>query len=860
MDNHDPPEQFWATDVTELLKQLASTRSGITETEADARLVEFGYNQFRDSRRTSLVRLLFAQFESPIIVLLGVAAALSFALGERLDALIILGILLVSGLLGFWQEYTATDAVERLLSLVAVNVEVIRDGTVRSVPREEVVPGDLVRLNAGDTVPADGRIVAATGLQVNEAALTGESFPTEKTPVTVSADSALAERTDAVFQGTHVVSGEGTVLVIRTGTATELGHVSARLARAQPKTEFERGIDRLGTLLLAVTLLLVLAIFAINVFFERPVLESFLFALALAVGLTPQLLPAIISVNLASGARRMARESVIVKRLVSIENLGSMDVLCSDKTGTLTEGVIQIHGAEDPLGNRSDRPLFYGFVNARFESGFENPIDQAITRRGDFDVSDYQKLGEVPYDFTRKRLSVLVRFGEQTKLVTKGAFENVLSICNSVETADGDVVDLSRWETTIRERFEQASRDGYRILGVAVRDLDAVEATVEDEREMTYIGMLLLEDPPKADVESTLRSLSALGVSLKLVTGDNRYVAAHVAGEVGFETTDVLTGDQLRTLSEEALARRASDVDVFAQIEPTQKERIVRSLSRSGHVVGHLGDGINDAPALRAADVGLSVDTAVDVAKDAADFVLLERDLSVLVDGIESGRRTFANTLKYIFMTTSANFGNMFSMAAASLFLPFLPLLPTQILLINLLSDVPAMTIPTDSVDTELVGQPQRWDITFIRNFMATFGVVSSAFDFMTFAVLLIGLHATIPQFRTGWFLVSVVSELLVVFVIRTRRPFYRSTPSVPLLGSSLLVAGLALLLPVSPLAGAFQFTPLPWSLLAPLFLVLVGYAVVTEAIKLVFFRRMGVLQSGNGVGEMATGRPKREG
>jgi Mg2+-importing ATPase len=584
---------------------------------------------------------------------------------------------------------------------------------------------------------------------------------------------------------------------------------------------------------------LVMAIFAINVYFHRPVLEAFLFSLALAVGLTPQLLPAIISINLAHGAKRMAQAKVIVRRLSSIENFGSMNVLCSDKTGTLTEGVVRLRSALDVHGQESEKVLLYAYLNAFHETGFTNPIDEAIRTHRPFDVSAYEKLGELPYDFIRKRLSILVSQGDRRLMVTKGALENVLAVCSTAETSEGPTVDIATVRGEIDRHFAELSSQGLRTLGVAYRDVgSSSRITKEHEASMVFLGLLVLYDPPKPGIVDTIDHLARLGVSLKMITGDNRLVAAHAARQVGLSCARILTGPQLRQLSDEALLQRVNTVCVFAEVEPNQKERIIVALKKAGNVVGYMGDGINDASALHAADVGISVDSAVDVAKEAADIVLLEKDLEVLVQGVREGRITFANTLKYVFMATSANFGNMFSMAGASLFLPFLPLLPKQILLTNLMTDFPEMTIATDSVDPEMVEQPRRWDVRFIRNFMLTFGLVSSVFDYLTFGVLLWFLHATPEQFRTGWFLESVISASLIVLVIRTRRPFFKSKPGRHLLVATGVIVAVTFILPYTPLREILGFTPMPWPFLVVLGGILTLYIVAAELAKLVFYRR----------------------
>jgi Mg2+-importing ATPase len=668
----------------------------------------------------------------------------------------------------------------------------------------------------------------------------GETYPVEKSLGLLAADTGLGQRTNALWMGTHVVSGSANALVVSTGQQTEFGKISERLKLRPPETDFEHGIRQFGYFLMEVTLVLVLTIFAINVYLARPVLDSFLFSLALAVGLTPQLLPAIISINLAHGAKRMAQAKVIVKRLASIENFGSMNVICSDKTGTLTEGVVRLQSAVNVDGTANDKVLLYAYLNAFYETGFTNPIDDAIRSHRKFDLKGYQKADEIPYDFLRKRLSILVGHDDAHLMVTKGALVNVLAVCSSAEIGEGKIVDIATARDRIQQHLEEFSNKGCRTLGVAYKNTpSASRMSKVDEAGMTFLGFLVLFDPPKANIVETIASLKDLGVALKIITGDNHLVAANLSQQMGLSNTKILTGPDLRQLSDGALLGRVADVDVFAEIEPNQKERIILALKKAGNVVGYMGDGINDASALHAADVGISVESAVDVAKEAADIVLLEKDLGVLVQGVREGRTTFANTLKYVFMATSANFGNMFSMAGVSLFLPFLPLLPKQILLTNLLTDFPEMTIATDKVDSEMVDHPRRWDIKAIRKFMITFGLVSSIFDYLTFGALLTFLHATQAQFRTGWFLESVISASLIVLVIRSRKPFFKSTPGRYLLLATLLTAVVTLALPFTPLGAVFGLGPLPFLFLVLISIIVGCYIITAEMVKMVFYKRV---------------------
>jgi Mg2+-importing ATPase len=833
----DGDRVFWGVPAAEMIERLGTTMDGLTAAEAAERLERHGANVLKPRHDAGALALFVGQFKSPLILILIAAAVLALFLGETTNAIIILTIVLVSGALGFGQERGAANAVKQLLAIIQIEAAVLRDGSAVSIPASEVVPGDVVLLEAGDNVPGDALILESRDLFVDEATLTGETFPAEKACGVLACETALARRTNALWKGTHVVSGTGKALVVATGRETEFGKIYDRLKLRPPEAEFERGVRRFGYFLMQVTLFLVIAIFAVNVYLRRPVIDSFLFSLALAVGLTPQLLPAIISVNLSQGARRMAASKVIVRRLASIENFGSMNVFCSDKTGTLTEGIVHLHSALDAEGNKSEKVLFQAYLNASYQTGYTNPIDEAIRSSSTFDLAGWRKLDEIPYDFIRKRLSVVAEKDGRRLVVTKGALVPILDVCSLAETAGGGIVEIAAVRAGVERRFQELSDQGCRVLGVAYKDAgSATRIEKSDESAMIFSGLLVFFDKPKEGIAETIGNLDRLGVACKIITGDNRLVAANVSRQLGVADPVVLTGRGLRDMSDGALVSLASDVDVFAEVEPNQKERIIVSLQKAGNVVGFMGDGINDASALRAADVGISVDSAVDVAKEAADIVLLERDLRVLLHGVEEGRATFANTLKYVFMATSANFGNMFSMAGASLILPFLPLLPKQILLMNLMSDFPQMTIATDAVDRELVERPRRWNIKFIRQFMLTFGLVSSIFDYLTFGVLIFALRATPDQFRTGWFLESIASASLIVLVIRTRRTFFASKPGWHLALATFLVIGATLALPFTPVAGIFGLTPLEPSFMLMLAGILVLYVVAAEVAKKIFY------------------------
>jgi len=803
-------------------------------------------NTLDTKKKVSGPVLFLSQFKSPLVLILIAAAIISILVGEWTDATIVLAVVFGSTILGFAQEYNASNAVEKLRSQVTIKSNVQRDGQTKLLPSEQIAAGDIVLLSAGSMIPADGIVLDAKDLFVNQAVLTGETFPVEKKPGVVPAKASLAERTNCVFMGTSANSGTAQVLIVQTGKATVFGQIAQRLSLRQPETEFERGIRRFGYLLTQVMLVMVVIVLGINILLAKPPIDSLLFALALAVGLTPELLPAIISITLAHGAQTMAKRGVIVRRLNSIENFGSMDVLCTDKTGTLTEGVVRLDGAFDVAGQASSSVLRYAFLNSHYQTGLNNPLDDAINasaKQAGVDAGSDQKVDEIPYDFIRKRLSIVTANAEgKDTLITKGALEQILGICINVQAANNVSPLDDAMRANIEQRYSDWSGQGFRVLGVATRQIDNQSNVYSrtDERDLTFAGFLLFFDPPKAGVQEVISELAKRGVQLKIITGDNQKVAAHVAETVGLALSGVLTGSQLDDMHDEALWQAAEKTTLFAEVDPNQKERIIHALQKTKHVVGYMGDGINDASALYAADVGISVDTAVDVAKEAADFVLLKQDLGILKDGIDEGRVTFANTLKYILTAISGNFGNMFSMAGASLILPFLPLLAPQILLENFLSDIPLTTIAGDNVDPEWVEKPVRWNTNFIRDYMVLFGLVSSIFDFLTFGVLLLLFHASPIEFRTGWFIESLLTELVITLVVRTRHLFFRSRPGTLLLVVTMIFIGFTLLISYLPFNTLFGFTPLPMALMLAVIGLTTLYVVVTEIAKGFFYSRMG--------------------
>jgi len=830
-------DQTMKTPISKLLEDLQSSLDGLTSKQANERLEKFGHNVLKKQKQSDAFSLFLSQFKSPIIIILLFAAALSLFLQDSIDAIIIFVIIFVSSMLGFFQEYRASSAIKKLLAMVRIKSTVIRDGSSKEIPIEEIVPGDIVVLSAGNKIPADCIIIDSKDLFVNEAVLTGETFPVEKNADSATEELSIGKKTNMLFMGTNVISGNAKVAVFKTGPHTEFGKISERLRLRVPETEFEQGVRRFGYFLTQVTLILVIAIFAINVYLARPVLDSFLFSLALAVGLTPQLLPAIISINLSHGARRMASYKVIVKRLVSIENFGSMNILCSDKTGTLTEGIVNIKSYSDVDGNDNGKILLYAYLNAIYETGFTNPIDEAIRSYKVPDVSDFKKLDEIPYDFSRKRLTVLVSKDNKQFAITKGALSNVLSACSHAEI-QSQKIEIEKIKVQILQKFTELSQQGFRVLGIAYKNLETTELKKEEESNMTFLGFIVLFDPPKPGIINTINQLRNLGISLKIITGDNKIVATNVANQIGFTDPKILTGQEIREMTDEAFYHQVNNVQIFSEVEPNQKERIIMALKKTGNVVGFIGDGINDAPALHAADVGISVDTAVDVAKEASDIVLLEKNLDVLIKGVEEGRRTFANTLKYVFMATSANFGNMFSMAGASTFLTFLPGLPKQILLTNLITDFPEMTMSTDNVDKEVVIAPHKFDLKFIRKFMIVFGLINSSADFATFGMLLAS-GVTVDQFRTGWFIENVISAALVVLVIRTRRPMIRGNPSKYLVLAILASICVVIAIPFTIIGKEFGFVPLPATIFGAIFVIVSLYIIVVEVVKKAFYKKI---------------------
>ena len=833
---------WWLTPLPDIESELAAGPAGLSSSEAAARLLRLGPNVFRDRRDRSALMQFMSRFTNPLVIVLLAASAISAFTGETANFVIITFIVLLSVTLDFVQEYRAGKAADKLRMAVSLRATVMRDSHRLEVPAVDVVPGDILLLCAGDLIAADGVVLEARDFFVKQALLTGESYPVEKRAGSPSVDvSSLGDATNAVFAGTSVISGSATVIVVKTGTATAIGAIANSMAHEPPPTAFETGTRRFGLLIMRLTFLLVLFVLLVNAMFHRPWLESFLFAVALAVGLTPELLPMVMSVTLSRGALRMARKHVIVKRLAAIQNLGSMDVLCTDKTGTLTEAKIRLERHVDVQGAPSERVLELAYLNSFFETGLRSPLDEAILAHQHIDVSAWKKIDEVPFDFERRRVSVLLDNGKSRLLVVKGAPDDILSLCTICER--GDVEPRCPMDKAVRagvrNQYHALEREGFRVIGIAWREVgrDHPHAVVSDESELVLAGFAAFLDPPKESASAALAALKASGVDIKIVTGDSELVTHHICGQLNIPVTGTLTGKDVAQMDDHALRVRVATANLFCRVNPSQKERIIIALKAHGHVVGYLGDGINDAPALHSADVGLSVDSAVDVAKEAADIILLEPDLHVLHDGVLEGRRTFCNIMKYIMMGTSSNFGNMFSMAGASLFLPFLPMLPTQILLNNILYDVSEVAIPLDEVDAEEVRRPRVLDMKFIRNFMLVVGPISSIFDFLTFYVLLSILKADEALFQTGWFVESLTTQVLVIFIIRTRGNPLASRPHPALMATSIAVVIIGAALPFMPLGTFFGFLPPPAKFYLILAAMVVVYLFIVEAAKRRFYR-----------------------
>ena len=835
-------DAWWRRPLAELQRELDTDGGGLTDEESVQRLKRYGRNTFRKDRARPLLLEFLWRFRNPLVLILLAASAVSAVTGQTASSVIVLLLVLFSVTLDFVQERRAARAAAALRESVAVRARVVRQGTEREIDVALVVPGDVVLVSAGDLIPADARVLEARDFFLRQALLTGEPYPIEKRAVDTPQAQDLADATGTVYMGTSVISGSARLLVARTGEVSAMGAIAGELDTTPPPTSFEVGVRRFGFLIMRMTLLLVLFALLANALLGRPWLESFMFAVALAVGLTPELLPMVMSVTLAHGARRMAAKRVVVKRLSAIEDLGSMDVLCTDKTGTLTEGKIRLEQHEDALGRESERVLELAYINSAFETGLKSPLDEAILAHSHIDISRFRKIDEVPFDFERRRVSVLAESGQDGLgriLVVKGAPEDIMALCIDYEDGDRRLALEEPTRERLTRRLDELGDQGFRVLGIAWKAVpeDHPHAVVDDESALTFCGFAGFLDPQKDSAAEALAQLAQAGVQVKVVTGDNEHVTRYICARLGVPVVAALTGADIARLDDAGLQAVAEQTTLFCRVNPSQKNRIILALKGRGHVVGYLGDGVNDAPPLHSSDVGLSVESAVDVAREAADMILLDSDLRILHEGVKEGRRTYANIMKYIMMGTSSNFGNMFSMAGATLFLPFLPMLPVQILLNNMLYDISEVPIPTDRVDTEEIEHPRNWDMRFIRDFMWGVGPVSSLFDFLMFFILLKVFEANQALFQTGWFIESLATQVLVIFVIRTRASPFASRPAPLLVATSLTVVAAAALVPWTPLGSYFGFVPPPLAFYGVVAAMVASYLVLVQWVKRRFYQ-----------------------
>ena len=835
-----------------LLQELASRPEGLSQAEADARLKQVGPNEIARERRPSPLRRLLDNVKNPLVILLVALGVISFLTGDLRAMVVILVMVVLGVVLRFFQEMRADNAAEKLKAMVNNTTTVVRGGAEAEIPLKLLVPGDIIHLAAGDMVPADVRLLAAKDLFLNQAALTGEALPVERKadPAPADVENPL-DLPNLCFLGSNVESGSATAVVIHTGDRTYFGSLAASIVGQRQLTDFDKGVNKFTWLMIRFMAVMVPAVFLINGLTKHDWVQAFLFAVAVAVGLTPEMLPMIVTVNLSKGALAMSRKKVIVKRLNAIQNFGAMDVLCTDKTGTLTQGKIVLEKHLDVQGNDSERVLQFGYMNSYYQTGLKNLMDEAILDHGHLEEdlkvkTDFHKIDEIPFDFQRRRMSVIVEDNQnQHTLICKGAVEEIMRLSPRVEIK-GEVLDVQPEHDAHRKQLVAVlNAQGFRVVAVAYKvmpgDNDEPHYGVQDEADLTLLGFMAFLDPPKETATEALKRLHALSVDVKILTGDNEIITTYICKEVGMPVDNILLGSQIEAMSEPELAEAASVTSIFAKLAPAQKESIIRALQSKGHVVGFMGDGINDAPALKASDVGISVDSAVDIAKESSDIILLENSLLILEQGVLEGRRVFGNITKYIKMAASSNFGNMFSVVGASAFLPFLPMLPIQVLTNNLLYDFSQTTIPTDNVDADWLTKPRKWEIGGLQRFILFIGPISSIFDYLTFFIMLTVFKAgnNPALFHTGWFVESLFTQTLIIHVIRTRKiPFLQSRASWPLIASSLIIVAVGAWLTVSPLAGTLGFVPLPplyWLLLA---IMLPCYVILTQLVKTWFYRR----------------------
>lgn len=834
--------QFTTQPINLLFKQLNTSNEGLSHNEAKKRLEEQGPNILAEKKEFNVILEFLPHFTNPLVLILLFAAGISFFMGMTTDAIIIGCMVIFSVILDFFQEYSADKAMKKLLNSVRITATVVRNNKKEVVPVTDVVVGDVIFLSSGNMIPADARIIEAKDLFVNQSEITGESFPSEKTAIPAKTkSSSISEMNNIVFLGTNVISGSATAVIIKTGKNTEFGEIASKLAQTPVKSDFEKGITNFGYFLMKIVFILVIFIFFFNSFLKHEYFQSFMFAIAIAVGITPELLPMIMSVTMAVGSKKMFKKGVIVKKLSSIPNLGSMTILCTDKTGTLTENSISLVECSDYTGKSDESVFLLAYLNSFFQTGIQNTLDDAVISYKKVDINGYKKIGEIPYDFLRKCMSIIVKEGKKHILITKGATEEIFKCCSQYRRL-GKTIDFDK---KVREKalktYHELSEQGFRVLSVASKKVKAKEVySKSDESKMVFEGFVSFLDPPKKDVKEVIKQLQSLGVETKIVTGDNELVTMKICNEVGLEVKGILIGEDLNKLTDDALRVKAQTTTLFARCSPDEKNRIINALKANNNVVGYMGDGINDAPSLKTADVGISVDSAVDIAKESADIILTKKSLKDLKEGIIEGRKTFGNTMKYIIMSLSSNFGNMFSAAGAILFLPFLPMLPIQILLNNLIYDVSQVTIPSDKVDNEWVQKPKRWNMDFVKKVMYIFGPISSLFDFITFFILFFVIKASAPVFQTAWFMESLATQILVIHIIRTKTlPIIKSRASTLVLASSTLCLATGWIIPYTPLGSLFKFEPLPLYILAILASIVLAYLIVVEIAKKYFYRKV---------------------
>jgi len=827
-----------------LFEKLKTSKKGLTEEEAKKRIEDYGYNEpARKKKRTILLQII-SKFINPLVIVLLIIAVFSLFFGEKISALLVVLMAIMSVFLSFIQEYRAGKEVEKLSEMVHATASVYRNGKPKEVKIREIVPGDIVDLFAGDMIPADLRIISSKDLFINQASLTGESFPIEKIAEPIHHKSnSITELSNIAFMGSSVVSGTGLGVVIKTGIATQFGELSRKLATMRIETSFDKGVNRFTWLMIRFMLVLVAIIFTINALIKGNLIEAFLFSLAVAVGLTPEMLPMLVAINLSKGAIAMSKKQVIVKRLNSIQNFGAMDVLCTDKTGTLTLNRIILERHCDVIRRDSEDVLRFAYINSFYQTGLKNILDRAILRHEKLLIKQYKKVDELPFDFSRKIMSVVVEMDGKHRIIAKGAPEEIFKKCTRYEL-DGEILDMEELILTdLKEEYDNLSADGFRVLAIAYKDMDNKKEVYskDDEKELILKGYVAFLDPPKPTARRASEVLRRLGIEFKVLTGDNELVTKKICSEVGLDVKGLVTADQIEKLNDKELQELVKTTTVFARLSPLQKERVIYALHENKHIVGYLGDGINDAPALKASDVGISVNNAVDIAKESADIILLKKSLMVLKDGVIEGRKTFGNIVKYIKMGSSSNFGNMFSMTGASIFLPFLPMLPIQILLNNFLYDLSQVAIPTDHVDNEYLIKPRPWRVDSIKKFMICIGPISSIFDFITYGILLFIFHASQVLFHTGWFLESLCTQTLVIHIIRTGKiPFVESKPSKFLIITSLFIIVIGLIIPFSPLAKPFGFVPLPPSYFVALLGIVTIYLCFVQLVKNWFIKKFG--------------------